>query len=35
MGQAQAMMGYAPAEEITYARLVPGTEQDGYTAELV
>lgn len=35
MGQAYTYMTYPYAQEIEYARFVPGTEKDGYTAELV
>ena len=35
MGQAYTYMTYPYAEEVNYARFIPGTEQEGYSAELV
>ena len=35
MGQAYTYMTFPYAQEIEYARFIPGTEQEGYTAELV
>ena len=35
MGQAYTYMTYPYAQEVNYARFIPGTEQEGYSAVLV
>ena len=35
MGQAYTTLLQPYASEIRYARFIPGTEEDGYSAELV
>ena len=35
MGAAYTYMTYPYAKEVQYARFVPGTEEPGYSAELV
>ena len=35
MGQAYTYLTYPYAENVQYARFIAGTEQEGYSAELV
>ena len=35
MGQTYTYMFYNTADEVRYARFIPGTEEPGYTAHLV